>query len=249
MNNQYELIYFATHGQAHSDTYTKLEDFRKKNLHNSKKSATKRFVNSFLAMRDKNLSENTPLNGFLLLNSEPEDHVLDADYNPAADSIPLDRDGLLTIREIMNLDKKAFASTKYVFLSACNTAVSLVPFTLNEDSEGKAFFDPELVEKDFRNIGLIPGVDQATFVESFMRKGVENIYASFWQLDDEAAKSIMDEFWQKIAEQGEAVDLPEAYAKAQRAHLAKYKSRTKNEGRFVEDLHPYYWGAGTIFGK
>lgn len=248
-NNNYELLYFATHGQAQSDTYTKLADFKKRNLHNSKSPKTRRSVNSFITMRDKNLSENTPLNGFLLLSSEADDHVLDKDLNPSNNDIPQERDGLLTIREIMNLDKKDFANTKYVFLSACNTAVSLVPFAIGESYQEKEFFDPKLVEKDLRNMGLVPGIDQATFVESFMRKGVENIYASFWQLDDEAAKSIMNEFWKILADQGEAPDLVKAYAQSQRAHLATYKDKMAKTGAFAEDLHPYYWGAGAIFGK
>lgn len=241
--NKYEIIYFATHGQTQSDTYTKIANQIKSGKVDGKQFRTAK------AMRDKNLPENTPFNGFLYLSSLDEDHVLDDDGKPSEKDIPRERDGLLTIGEILNLDDKSLANTRYVLLSACNAAVSLIPFSIGENFEETEFFDPKLVERDLRKQGLLPGVDQATFVESFMRRGVQNVYASYWQLDDEAAKEIMSNFWPNIVSQGDKPDLVAAYSDAQRKYLAKAKKVSRDTGSFNENLHPYYWGAGGIFGK
>lgn len=241
--NKYEIIYFATHGQTQSDTYTKLENWRKEGKEKTK------FYRRLATMRDKNLAENTPLNGFIYLSSLPEDQVLDADGKPSEKDIPRERDGLLTIREILNLDDKALASTRYVLVSACNAAVSLIPFSIGEGYDEKEFFDPKLVERDLRKAGLLPGVDQATFVESFMRRGVQNVFATYWQLEDDPAGAIMSNFWSNIADQGDKPDLVTAYAEAQRKYLAEKKQATRNSGSLDKNLQPYMWGAGGIFGK
>ncbi len=240
--NKYEIIYFATHGQTHSDTYTKLENWRKK----GKENTTYRKV---ATMRDKNLAENTPLNGFIYLSSLPEDQVLDADGKPSEKDIPRERDGLLTIREILNLDDKALANTRYVLVSVCNAAVSLIPFSIGEGYDEKEFFDPKLVERDLRKAGLLPGVDQATFVESFMRRGVQNVFATYWQLEDDPSGAIMSNFWSNIAAQGDKPDLVTAYTEAQRKYVTEKKQATRDTGSLDKNLQPYMWGAGGIFGK
>lgn len=241
--NKYEIIYFATHGQAHSDTYTKLENWRKEGKENTK------FYRRLAAMRDKNLAENTPLNGFIYLSSLPEDQVLDADGKPSEKDIPRERDGLLTIREILNLDDKTLANTRYVLVSVCNAAVSLIPFSIGEGYDEKEFFDPKLVERDLRKAGLLPGVDQATFVESFMRRGVQNVFATYWQLEDDPAGAIMSNFWSNIAAQGDKPDLVTAYTEAQRKYVTEKKQATRDTGSLDKNLQPYMWGAGGIFGK
>lgn len=240
--NKYEILYFATHGQTQSDTYTKLENWRKEGKENTK------FYRRLATMRDKNLAENTPLNGFIYLSSLDEDQVLDADGKPSEKDIPRERDGLFTIGEILNLDDKALANTRYVLVSACNAAVSLIPFSIGEGYEEKEFFDPKLVEQDLRKQGLLPGVDQATFVESFMRRGVQNVMATYWQLEDKPAGEIMSNFWSNIAAQGDKPDLVTAYAEAQRKYLAE-KKQASHDSEFYLNLQPYMWGAGGIFGK
>lgn len=97
--------------------------------------------------------------------------------------------------------------------------------------------------------GFLDGVDQATFVESFMKKGVQNVFASYWQLDDDAAKTIMSNFWKILKEQKDKPDLIAAYAKAQREYLDTYKKQMIKNNIFVDDLQPYYWAAGAMFGK
>lgn len=241
--NRYEILYFATHGQTQSDTYTKIADKIK-----SGKVAGKQF-RALKAMRDKNLPENTPFNGFLYLSSLDEDHVLDPNGNPSEKDIPRERDGLLTIGEILNFDDKALANTRYVLLSACNAAVSLIPYAIGENYDEKEFFDPKLVERDLRKQGLLPGVDQATFVESFMRRGVQNVLATYWQLDDIAAKEIMEHFWPTIVAQGDKPDMVAAYTDAQRKYLTNAKKASRNIGSPDERLQPFKWGAGGIFGK
>lgn len=255
-SNKYEIIYFATHGQAQSDTVTKIEDqIRLENdvqdavtREKSKKIASNRQVKAAKAMRDNNLSELTPLNGFLYLSNLPEDQLLDSNLNLTGQEIPKERDGLLTIGEILELDEKKFDETKFILLSACNAAVSLVPFAIGENYDQTVFFDKKRMQEDLAKYGFLDGVDQVTFVESFMKKGVPNIYASYWQLDDMAAKAIMSQFWKIVAHQKDNVDLVKAYSEAQKNYLAEAKKKMR-EKKEVEDMHPYYWAAGAMFGK
>lgn len=242
--NKYEILYFATHGQTQSDTYTKIANGVKKGL--LEKNETLRTVK---AMRDKNLAENTPFNGFIYLSSLDEDKVLDANGQPSEKDIPRERDGLLTIGEILNLDDMALGDTKYVLLSACNSAVSLIPYSIANKYDEKEFFDPKLVERDLRKLGLLPGVDQATFVESFMRRGVQNVFATYWQLEDKPAGEIMSNFWGNVVAQGDNPDLVAAYSDAQRKYLEAKKKTSRDSGTPDKQLQPYMWGAGGIFGK
>lgn len=255
-SNQYEIIYFATHGQAQSDTYTKLKTFLKPyegdlDKANTAKKAKKmpRPLLAMKEMRDRNIAEPTPLNGFLYLSNMPDDVLVDEKLQVRTKPIEKDKDGLFTIGEILELDEKKFANTRYVLLSACNAAVSLVPFAIGEDFEETSFFDPDMVKKDLEKWGFTDGVDQVSFVESFMKKGVENVYASYWQLDDEAAKNIMSKFWNILQAQKDHPDLVNAYSKAQKAYLEEAKEKMRKEKKLNNDMHPYYWAAGAMFGK
>lgn len=255
-SNKYEIIYFATHGQAQSDTFTKIESQLKTAQGDrdiaaqtsAQKAINKRQFKALKTMRDKNLAEPTPLNGFLYLSNLPEDQVLDKDLQPIEGYIPKERDGLFTIGEILELDREKFDNTKYVLLSACNAAVSLVPFAIGEEYEETAFFDPETVKRDLSKWGFLDGVDQVTFVESFMKKGIENVFASYWQLDDTAAEDIMGRFWKELQNQKDNPDLIKAYSLAQKKYLEAAKAKMRKE-KDLDDMHPYYWAAGGMFGK
>lgn len=274
----YEIIYFATHGQSQSDTFTKIAAVER-DLKNTDNPAIRRQAeedyntSSFKKIKEMvenyNIKGHTPLNGFLYLSSMPGDLILDKNKNPTHIDLPHERDGLLTIGEIIAMgdDKRPnpFENTKLVLLSACNAAVELVPFSYGEgfvdedeasndrqiqtDKTG-AGLDPSQTAKDMENAGLKPGVDQATFVESFMRRGVPNVYASFWQLDDEAGSAIMEGFWEKLNDPNGAPDPVAALSNAQKDYIAKAKNGQITRQKAVDNpLQPYFWAPGGMFGK
>lgn len=264
--NGYEIMYFATHGQAQSDTYTKLADLAKRAESKEKARMTLESsdVQSMIRMRDERLNTKTPLNGFLYLSSDPKQPpIVDkegkrTDYMP-----PPEEDGLLTIGEIMGMPDNIFKDTRYVLLSACNAAVTYVPYALAAEEgaevatiEESTYLDPAVVEKDLSALGMRPDLDQATFVESFMRHGVNNVYASYWQLDDEAGGIIMSKFWEEIGKRADNPDMVAALAEAQRDYLRKTDN---NEITRMDDAkgrkkvpanpaQPYYWAPGGMFG-
>ena len=133
----------------YSNTYSTLKPAIKKAKNNGNLSdAWKRKIK----MAEKNLNTQSPLNGFLYLSSNLDDNIFDND-------IAKEQDGLLTMKEIIELPDSQFINTRYVILSACNTGVTFVPLYIKNDF-GDALFDDKEIEKDLRNIGWIPGIDQ-----------------------------------------------------------------------------------------
>lgn len=243
MHNNYEMLYFATHGQAQSDTYSKI----KVGIDNSKKKGKKleEWQTRMEAMLESNLSEKTPLNGFLYLSSEQGDDILKG-------SVPDERDGLFTIKEIIGMDDKHFANTRFVALSACNAAVSMVPAAIakgfDEGEKNAELFDPKLLQKEMSDLGMIPGIDQVSFVESFMKKGVQDVYASYWPVYDDAAKIILPVFMQTLVEQRENPDPVTALNVAQKDYIQRARKK-EFEKEIDGAIHPFYWAVGAMFGK
>lgn len=236
-NNTYEIIYFATHGMPYSNTYSTLKPAIKAknkgtNIGDSWEKAIK--------MVERNLNTQSPLNGFLYLSSNPEDNILENDINK-------EQDGLLTIKEIIELPDSNFFNTRYVILSACNTGVTFVPFYIKNDF-GDELFNNKEIEKDLRNIGWIPGIDQVSFVETFMRKGVLNVFGTLWFADDEMSSIIMTKFMYNLIEQGENTDAVSAFSSAQRSIVVDAKNN-KKIGSFSIPHHPFLWAVGAVFGK
>lgn len=243
MHNNYEMLYFATHGQAQSDTYSKIKtgvDERKKA---GKKLGDR--ASRWNAMLEGNLSEKTPLNGFLYLSNEQGDDILKG-------SVPEERDGLFTIKEIIGMDDKHFANTRFVALSACNAAVSMVPAAIaegyDEGEKNAELFDPKLLQKEMSDLGMIPGVDQVSFVESFMKKGVQDVYASYWPVEDKSASIILPVFMQTLVEQRENPDPVTALNVAQKNYIQRARKK-EFEDKLDIAIHPYYWAVGAMFGK
>lgn len=241
LNNKYEMIYFATHGQAQSDTYSKIKTQINKREKNKKKLGEQ--LERMKDMLDTNLSEKSPLNGFIYLSNETNDDILKAPISP-------EQDGLFTIKEILEMDDKHFNNTRFVVLSACNAAVSMIPFAIaqgfDEGEKNIELFDPKLVQEELTRLGMVPGVDQVSFVESFMKKGVQDVYASYWPVDDDAASIIMPKFMQTLVEQGEDADPISALNIAQKYYIEEAR---KNNVNINGAIHPYYWAVGAMFGK
>lgn len=259
-SNSYEIIYFATHGMPYTNTLSTLssfENFLKKN--EAKKGVTfndmveKARAGEKIAhkswyrlklLKEENLKTNTPLNGLLYLSSEAGDDILKG-------TIPTDKDGLLTMKEILELPERDFNNTKFVVLSACNTGVSFDPPSLSLNFDRDDNVNGKKDEENLRKLGLIPGVDQVSLVESFMRKGINNVYGTLWFVDDGMSAELLSRFTANLVQQGEKPDLISAFNAAQRSIIqdAKQHKEVVNSQAYPLPQHPYYWAAGAIFGK
>lgn len=237
-NNDYEILYLATHGMPYSNTFSLNKQII--NAKNKKKKIREDYEKIY-KMTENSLNKNSPLNGFLLLSNEKDDNILKS-------SISTQKDGLLTMKEIAQLQSSKFKNTKYVILSACNTGVTFAPISLKHDDD-KSIFNKENIEKDLRNQGFLPGVDQVSFVETFMRKGIQNVYGTLWFADDKISSILMTKFLKKLVEQGDKPDAVAAYSHAQRSIVIAGKKQEHVADGYNYPQHPYLWAVGAIFGK
>lgn len=259
----YEMIYFATHGVPSSEIYTqyKLEkaslqrNLAKYILKEINKNAypeykdkqlpeVQELVNNEISIIEKNFlgDQISPFNSYLYMA---------VDKNNNSDS------GLLTIKMIYELNrddgKDPFENTRYVILSACNTGVTFAPKSLVDEQTENALNNAKIVEKKLRKVGWMPGIDQVSFVDSFMQRGVNNVFGTLWAADDAASSFLLSNFINKLMKQGDSKDAVTAYTDAVRLYLKMAESSDKpikaanyaNE----EQLDPVIWASGTIFGK
>ena len=241
--SQYEFLYFATHGMPHSETYYKFNVTIKNGVAGLQKKQEKdptpkreATINRYLAETafiEKQLPGLSPLNGFLYMG--------DAQDNS--------EDGLFTLKEIMELSEKDLASTRYVLLSACNTGVTFAPAALEDELMEEKFSAVE-VENDLRKIGWVPGLDQISFVDAFMRRGVNNVYGTLWFASDEASQYLMSNFMNNMMAQGDRQDAVVAFSDAQRKYIEECKAgKTPLGSAYPVPLNPFFWGVGAMFGK
>lgn len=222
--NQYDVMYFATHGMPYSDTYTKyyVEYNKLSDKTKERYRQTKDYV-------DVNLPGLTPLNGYLLMAATDTD------------------DGFLTIKEILELPSEAFHSTQSVILSACNTGVTFAPKSFASDEIEQTLSAPA-VENELRKAGWTPGVDQISFVDTFMKRGVGYTYGTLWFADDRASSVILSQFTQHMKQE----NLPSAYTQSLRTYIADCKAgnsplNSEDSIYTTVPLHPYFWAVGSIF--
>ena len=233
--SNYEILYFATHGMPYSNVVSTVKGAMNK---------VKKGDNSFLPyvkIAESNLKSKSPLNGFLYLSSEEGDDILKS-------QIPEEQDGLLTLKDIMQLKDKDFINTKFVVLSACNTAVTFVPAYIAENGDDDiTLFNEKDTEKELKDQGWIPGVDQVSFVETFMKKGVNDVYGNLWFADDEASSVLMSKFVEYLVAQKDKPDAVAALNDAQRFYIKGAKNKEIKFNNYP--LHPYYWALAAMFGK
>ena len=267
--NNYEIIYFATHGMPYSNvynTYLQVKSYLDKNKYDfeqlyaagvkqgkiatppkmqGKPSKLFSMAMTIMATKEKLLHGTSPLNGFLYLSSEPGKNFYNSKVT-AAD------DGLLTLRDIIQLSDKSFAKTRYVILSACNTAVTYVPDALASGMDEDGTFSSAEIDAELKAQGYLPGVDQVSFIDTFMRKGVQNVYGTLWFVDDNASAEIMSRFMANLVKQQQP-DAVAAYNAAQRSILADARADRPASAHFKQNpremLHPFLWAPGALFGK
>lgn len=237
-DNRFEIVYFATHGMPYSDTYTALRAFEKDLSQGKSLSPVKQKIKR---LSESNLPSLSPLNGFLYLSSEEGDDIL-------VNDIPPHRDGLLTMKEVLELPDASFAHTRYLILSACNTGVTMAPKALRDESTA-AVFSAKEVEQGIAEAGWVPGVDQVSFVETFMRKGISNIYGTLWFADDTISAKLMSDFVDNLVSQGDNPDAVAAFNAAQRTLVSDGKAGRPVAQGYDFPHHPFLWAVGAVFGK
>ena len=105
------------------------------------------------------------------------------------------------------------------------------------------------VEEELNRMGFVPGVDQVSFIDTFMRKGVQNVYGTLWFVDDFMSAEIMSRFMQELVKQ-EQSDAVRAYNLAQRSIITEAKEQKQVAGYSPrETLQPFLWAPGAMFGK
>lgn len=241
LKNKYEMLYFSTHGMPFSDTYysyyvqykntVRPQKVKEAAQGNSDAQKTIDVWDGQMEFIKKSLPGFSPLNGYLFMQ--------------ATDST----DGLLTMKEIYELPESAFATTKFVVLSACNTAVTFAPKSLQSEEFSEKLNSKE-VENDLRKVGWVPGADQVSFTDVFMRRDVNNVYGTLWFADDTASTYIMSNAIKSIYMDSKDQDVVSGYTTTLRNYLAEAR---KDEGFLKKGIkvasNPYYWACGAIFGK
>lgn len=258
-SDRYEYMYFAAHGLPFSEVYISyfgsayhkriqnLEDRIAKAREEQKATApdSEKYVElqKTIDSRKKKLEESKAEKAYLqasLTSNSPLNGLLYLGYNEK-------EDGLLTIKEILEADDSAFASTKYVFLSACNTGVTYAPKTLQSEDVEAAIESTE-VEGELRKLGLVPGIDQVSFVDAFMRRNVTSVYGTLWFADDKASGTLMSSFVKNLNANPDAVA---AYTQTLRTYINESREGKTplGPGYTNTPLTPYFWAVGAIFGR
>ncbi|KIX16098.1 CHAT domain-containing protein [Dethiosulfatarculus sandiegensis] len=233
----FEVFYFATHGVPYAEL---LQDRRKinkaykkwtsilddPNLTGKKKdkySKRRKKFEPFLNFCKKTFPTKSPLLGFLYMSySGREKH-----------------DGVLTLKDIMEMPDQPFANAKVAVLSACNTAVTYSPkvkASLRKELENKEL-NQELVDA-----GWTPGVDQICLADTFMRRNFKSVLGTLWFADDQAVGFIVGEFFVNLASMSPAKSLQKAQLDyLQKPPLPKNYTQTPT--------HPFFWAVPAIFGR
>ena len=235
LSDTYQVLYFATHGVPFAEIYFDTKKFKKrvpqfkekaeefKAANEPDKAAKYEGIIEFVDFSEQVFTSKSPLYGFLYMA-----------YTGAEGD-----DGVLTLKEIMELPDSAFKEAKVAVLSACNTAVTYSPkITAKEQQE----LEDESIREDLVKAGWTPGVDQVSLSDTFMKRNFASVMGTLWFADDAATGYIMGRFFQHLNEN----DPAEALRQAQLDYL---ENPPMGPDYTQVPKHPYYWAVGTIFGK
>ncbi|MEW5722163.1 MAG: tetratricopeptide repeat protein [Thermodesulfobacteriota bacterium] len=233
----YTVYYFATHGVPYAELVyvrkseiepglVKLrEELEKAKDEEEKKKIERRIrrYENFLEFCDRTFMSKSPLNGFLYMayNGEEQD------------------DGVLTLKEIMEMPAAVFTQADLAVLSACNTAVTYSP---KVDDQIRRETESAEVNKELLAAGWTPGVDQVCLADTFMKRNFNSVMGTLWFADDQATGFIIARFFDNLAKAEPA----EALREAQLAYLERPPMPA---GYTAVPQHPFYWAVSGIFGR
>ena len=226
----FEIFYFATHGVPFGEVLwgnnyakTLIKKFEKDD--NQKNIDA---LNRYLAFTKKTFTSKSPLFGYLYMSYTGKEKD----------------DGVLTLKEILELPEPYFARAKVAILSACNTAVTYSP-KVSKDIRKE--LEKDSVAKELVSSGWSPGVDQICLTDTFMKRKFDCVMGTLWFADDNATAFIMRRFVENLKQDSG----PEALRKAQLEYLRKTPSEFESLGLDYTTIpkHPFYWACGAIFGR
>ncbi|MEW6266038.1 MAG: tetratricopeptide repeat protein [Thermodesulfobacteriota bacterium] len=234
---QYSIFYFATHGVPFAEILydrkakigpglakmkkrleTMTDDQKKKELEDRIKR-----VEGFEKFCDETFKSKSPLNGFLYMSYTGQEK----------------QDGVLTLKEIMEMPESVFKQANLAILSACNTAVTYSP---KVDDKIRKETESVEVDKELVAAGWTPGVDQICLSDTFMKRNFNSVMGTLWFADDKATGFIIAQFFKNLGEKVPS----EALRQAQLAYLEK---PPMGPDYTKVPRHPYYWAVSAIFGE
>lgn len=220
----YDILYMATHGMPFSDTFSFWQQIEKIKAKGKKVSAETSAQYDYMV---GNLPGRSMLNGYIYMAASEKD------------------DGFLTLKEIMELPASSFRDSRIVILSACNTGVTFAPKALKHKAIYEALTSEE-VERELRKAGWVPGVDQVSFVDTFMKRGVDYAFGTLWFADDMAVGYILSEFVRNMKSE----PITSAYHSTIRQYLKDSREERNPLGVHYTTTpqHPYFWAVGAVFG-
>ncbi len=220
----YDMLYMATHGMPFADTFSFYQQIEKRKAKGKKVPAKAAEQYDYMVSHLPGMSM---LNGYIYMAASEKD------------------DGFLTLREIMEMPAGSFRKSRIVVLSACNTGVTFAPKALKSDATFEALTSEE-VEKDLRKAGWVPGVDQVSFVDTFMKRGVDYTFGTLWFADDMAAGYILSEFAKNMKDR----PVVTAYNSTIQKYLqdAREGNNPLGASYTTTPQHPYFWAVGAVFG-
>ena len=231
----FSLFYFATHGVPAAEMYHDLKKFKNrldKNLQKksenknplSEKAEANLIIDKKIVDFVGNSISKSPLSGFLYMTDSKE------------------HDGVLTLKEIMELPDSNFVNADLAVLSACNTAVMYSP---KINAKERLSFINEDAAKEIADLGFTPGVDQVSLTDTFMKKNFNSVIGTLWFADDAATGFIMSEFFKEYMS---GISSSEALRNAKLTYLNKGKDALP-KGYTDIPSHPYYWAVASVFGR
>ena len=108
----------------------------------------------------------------------------------------------------------------------------------------------EEAKAEMEKLGLLPGVDQVSFVDTFMRKGVDNVYGTLWFVDDAMSSELLTRFMTNLKDTEHYPDAVAAFNQAQRSIVLESEAgKTVVADYYLIPAHPFFWAPGAMFGK
>jgi CHAT domain-containing protein len=234
-SKSYSVMYFATHAVPFAEIYFMTKEAKGLLVENKNKLKTapkakhkeiKKKINrlsNFIEFSDKTFTTKSPLYSFLYMaysGSEKDD-------------------GVLTLKEILEMPESCFSNARLAVLSACNTAVTYSPKIKKGEREE---LENDRINQELVDAGFIPGVDQVSLTDTFMKRNFKSILGTLWFADDQATGFIVGEFFNNIGTMKPAVAL-------RQAKLDYLENPPLDPDHTEVPLHPYYWAVSAIFGE
>ena len=226
-DNSYSIFYFATHGVPAAEIYIDTIDmenrFKKWNKSPDKYKKSIDKYTPFVDFSKKTFTVQSPLYGFI--------YMTNSDTN----------DGVLTLKEVLEIDDNCFSNAQLAVLSACNTAVTYSPKISKKHRQEFS----KNAEKDLIASGFTPGVDQVSLTDTFLKRNFKNVVGTLWFADDPATSFIMSKFFKELMI---GLSPAEALRNAKLAYLTEGKDALPENYTSIPS-HPFYWAVTSVFGR